>query len=172
MALGTAGLPEADRKKGADSLIEKITKYKKGGNWKRWILRIFFLIVACVSGAIIEAEKIYVPEIFTSTAGKIICSVLLSFTFCLWSVAVSFLVAGLQENGHGSKLSFLHNKCEGITSIEYAGEIKVVIIADDSLLVTTEGTEQQILGKLIKDNEGLNRIAEAIEQKEVDLSGL
>lgn len=172
MALGTAGLPEADRQKGEDSLIEKIAKCMKGVNWKRWVLGIFLLIVACVFGAIIETERIYVPEIFTSTEGKIICSVLLSFSFCLWSVAVSFLVAGLQENGHGSKLSFLQKKCEGTTSIEYAGEIKVVIIADDSLLVTTEGTEQQILGKLIKDNGGLNRIAEAIEQKEVDLSGL
>lgn len=138
---------------------------RKGGmnifcTWARrnWLIIVtaFFIVVDTLSKIFMQTSYVYIGAFVSSLA----------------TAGFAYIIAGLQENGHGSKLSFLHKKCEGTTSIEYAGEIKVVIIADDSLLVTTEGTEQQILEELRKVNEGFNRIAEAIEQKEVDLSGL
>lgn len=134
---------------------------KKEGNWKKWIGRFLLVLLAGFAGAIIEVEReilsMWTPfnnETISKVMqyfwndGKWMWTLALAFGYCIWTIAISCLVAGFQENTspnkHNIKFNFLHRKNEGITSVEYEGDKVTLIIKDDGLSVTAKDTEQQV----------------------------
>ena len=130
---------KAEGKKGG--VLEKITKLC----CKHMLATSLF---AGLVGAVIEVERETVPDLCSSVRGKIICICGLAFAYSIWTIAISCLVAGFQENTsqnkHSIKLNFLHRKDEGITSVEYEGDLVTLIIKDDGLSVVAKETEQQV----------------------------
>lgn len=126
----------------------KNTKGKKEGNLKKWAWRLVLVLIACIVGAVIEVEKDFASEQLSPNDGKWGWILLLAFGYCIWTAAISCLIEGFKENTsqnkHSIKLNFLHRKDEGITSVEYEGDLVTLIIKDDGLSVVTKGTEQQV----------------------------
>ena len=121
---------------------------KKGVKLKKWIGRLGLVLIACIVGAVIEVEKDFASEQLSPNDGKWGWILLLAFGYCIWTAAISCLIEGFKENTsqnkHSIKLNFLHRKDEGITSVEYEGDLVTLIIKDDGLSVVTKGTEQQV----------------------------
>lgn len=126
----------------------KNTKGKKEGNLKKWAWRLVLVLIACIVGAVIEVEKDFASEQLSPNDGKCGWILLLAVGYCIWTAAISCLIEGFKENTsqnkHSIKLNFLHRKDEGITSVEYEGDLVTLIIKDDGLSVVTKGTEQQV----------------------------
>lgn len=135
-------------------ILEKITK---------WLCNHMLAtsLVAGLIGAVIEVER-EILSMWTPFNNETISKVMqyfwkdgrwmwalaLAFAYSIWTIAIACLIEGFKENTsqnkHNIKLNFLHRKDEGITSVEYEGDLVTLIIKDDGLSVVTKGTEQQV----------------------------